>query len=126
MRTEAPHVYFAIIKELGFNEKPKPFGHPLWNIDFHALRHTVATFAAMAGLDQYTLMKLMGHKKPEMTNRYIEIADAHQTENLERALPALFPTGEQGAIGVELQKPPNEAIPASGVEVRKRALTVDV
>ena len=90
-RTEVPHLYFEIIKELGFNEKPKRFGHALEKIDFHALRHTFATFAAMAGVDQYTLMKLMGHKKPDMTNRYIEIADAHQAKNLERALPALFP-----------------------------------
>ncbi|SHN71649.1 tyrosine-type recombinase/integrase [Desulfovibrio litoralis] len=98
MRTEVPHLYFAIIKELGFNEKPKRFGHALEKIDFHALRHTFATFAAMAGVDQYTLMKLMGHKKPDMTNRYIEIADAHQATNLERALPELFPVTKQEAL----------------------------
>lgn len=91
MRTEVPHLYFEIIKELGFNEKPKRYGHALEKIDFHGLRHTFATFAAMAGVDQYTLMKLMGHKKPDMTNRYIEIADAHQAKNLEKALPELFP-----------------------------------
>ena len=104
MRTEVPHVYFEIIKELAFNEKPKRFGHALEKIDFHALRHTFATFAAMAGVDQYTLMKLMGHKKPDMTNRYIEIADAHQAENLEKALPALFPSqAELGTQDVRLK-----------------------
>lgn len=90
-RTEVPGRYFDIIKELGFNETPKRVGNKLETIDFHALRHTFATFAAMNGIDHVTLKKLMGHKKLEMTLRYIELADAHQAENLERAMPALFP-----------------------------------
>ena len=91
-RTEVPGTYFEIIKELGFNETARRIGNNLERIDFHALRHTFATFAAMAGIDHVTLKKLMGHKKLEMTLRYIEIADAHQAKNLEKALPALFPT----------------------------------
>lgn len=95
MRTEVPGRYFEIIKELGFNETARRIGNPMERIDFHALRHTFATFAAIAGTDQITLKKLMGHKKLEMTLRYIEIADAHQAEHLEKALPALFPTQQE-------------------------------
>lgn len=126
MRTEVPGRYFEIIKELKFNETARRIGNPLETIDFHALRHTFATFAAMNGVDHVTLKKLMGHKKLEMTLRYIEIADAHQAAHLEKAMPVLFPTVEQGTIETIKVEPQGttEAIPASPVKVRKRALTV--
>lgn len=95
VRTEVPSKYFDIIKELKFNENSRRIGNSLEKIDFHALRHTFATFAAMNGVDHITLKKLMGHKKLEMTLRYIEIADAHQAEHIEKALPELFPVDKK-------------------------------
>jgi integrase len=91
VRTEVPSRYFEVIKELKFNETPRRVNNPLEKIDFHALRHTFATFMAMAGVDHVTLKKLMGHKKLDMTLRYIEIADSHQAERIEKSLPAIFP-----------------------------------
>ena len=67
MRTEAPSKYFDVIAELGFNETPRQIGNALEKIDFHALRHTFAPFAAMRGVDHATLKKLMRHKKLDMT-----------------------------------------------------------
>lgn len=101
MRTDAPRKYYDIINELGFNEVPRRKNHPLEKIDFHALRHTFATLAAMRGVDHLTLMRLMGHKTPSMTLRYIEIADAHQAKYQEQAMEGIFPkelTGERGAM----------------------------
>lgn len=91
VRQSVPRKYYELIKELGFNETPKRKGHHLEKIDFHALRHTFAALAAMRGVDHLTLMRLMGHKTPAMTLRYIEIADAHQARNQERAMQGIFP-----------------------------------
>lgn len=90
-RTDVPKKFFHIIAELAFNETDRRKGHPLERIDFHALRHTFATMAAMRGVDHLTLMRLMGHKTPAMTLRYIEIADAHQAKHQERAMAGIFP-----------------------------------
>lgn len=46
-RPGVPRKFYEIIKELGFNDHPKRIGHRLEKIDFHALRHTFATLAAM-------------------------------------------------------------------------------
>lgn len=95
-RMEPPRKYFDLIKELGFNEVPRRKNHPLEKIDFHALRHTFATLAAMRGVDHLTLMRLMGHKTPAMTLRYIEIADAHQAKYQEQAMQGIFPKELEG------------------------------
>lgn len=96
-RTEVPRKFFDIIKELGFNEISRRKDHPLEKIDFHSLRHTFATLAAMRGVDHLTLMRLMGHKTPGMTLRYIEIADAHQAKYQELAMQGIFPEIAEGA-----------------------------
>lgn len=90
-RSGVPRKFFDIIKELGFNDHPKRIGHRLEKIDFHALRHTFATLAAMRGVDHVTLMRLMGHKTLSMTLRYIEIADAYQAKHQEKAMEGIFP-----------------------------------
>lgn len=40
------------------------------NFRFHDLRHTVATRLVQAGVDLYTVSKLLGHKDVRMTQRY--------------------------------------------------------
>jgi integrase len=41
-------------------------------IDFHALRHTFATWLAMQGVSLYDIMQLMGHQSLAMTERYAQ------------------------------------------------------
>lgn len=89
-RKAVPKKYYQLIGEMGFNETPRRKGHPLERIDFHALRHTFATLAAMRGVDHLTLMRLMGHRTPAMTLRYIEIADSHQAICQEIAMKGIF------------------------------------
>ncbi len=51
----------------------------------HDLRHTFGTRLAQAGVDLYTISKLMGHKDIRMTQRYAH----HSTESLRRGLEVL-------------------------------------
>lgn len=41
---------------------------------FHTLRHTFASWLAMAGVDIYTIKELMGHSDIRMTQRYMHLA----------------------------------------------------
>lgn len=101
-RNDVPRKFYKVIEELGFNEVPKRKGHHLEKIDFHALRHTFATLAAMRGVDHLTLMRLMGHKTASMTLRYIEIADAHQAKYQEQAMQGIFPKELEVASAKEI------------------------
>ncbi len=43
----------------------------------HDLRHTFASYQAMAGVQARTLQALIGHKDVRMTGRYSHLSDAH-------------------------------------------------
>jgi integrase len=49
----------------------------LEDVTFHTLRHTFASHAVMAGVDLYTVAKLLGHRKIDMVQRYAHLAPAH-------------------------------------------------
>lgn len=46
-------------------------------ITFHRLRHTYATSLLTAGVSLVSLMKLLGHKRIEMTLRYAKVTPTH-------------------------------------------------
>jgi site-specific recombinase XerD len=52
----------------------------------HRLRHTFATEMARAGMSVPALMKLLGHKTPKMTMRYVEVAQLDVRKAYEEAL----------------------------------------
>ncbi len=52
---------------------------------FHDLRHTLASYLVMAGVDLRTVAQLLGHKTLQMTMRYSHLSQAH----LERAVNTL-------------------------------------
>lgn len=56
------------------------------NIYCHRLRHTYATQMARAGMPVPALMKLLGHRTPKMTMRYVEVAQADVREAYDQAL----------------------------------------
>jgi integrase len=49
----------------------------LQGLHFHDLRHTYGSRLVMLGVPIYTVQKLMGHKKIEMTMRYAHLAPGH-------------------------------------------------
>ena len=55
----------------------------------HRLRHTFATEMARAGMPVPALMKLLGHKTPKMTMRYVEVAQSDVRKAYDDALVQL-------------------------------------
>jgi integrase len=45
---------------------------------WHILRHSFATHAAMFGVNPWSLMTWLGHKRMEETMRYVHVAQAHR------------------------------------------------
>ena len=59
------------------------------HIHCHRLRHTFATEMARAGMPVPALMKLLGHKTPKMTMRYVEVAQVDVRKAYDEALVQL-------------------------------------
>ena len=55
----------------------------------HRLRHTFATEMARAGMPVPALMKLLGHRTPKMTMRYVEVAQLDVRKAYDEALVQL-------------------------------------
>lgn len=55
----------------------------------HRLRHSFATDMARAGMSVPALMKLLGHKTPKMTMRYVEVAHVDLRQAYDQALVQL-------------------------------------
>jgi hypothetical protein len=47
---------------------------------WHTLRHTFGTHAAQFGVNPWRLMIWMGHKRIDMTIRYVHMAEVHMRE----------------------------------------------
>ena len=77
--TKAGAPFIAAVQACGLNEGVTDRRHRVW---FHTLRHTFASWLAQKGVDIYALMKLMRHKKVEMTQRYAHLIPDRQREHL--------------------------------------------
>ena len=62
---------------------------PTENVTCHRLRHTYATEMARAGMPVPALMKLLGHKTPKMTMRYVQVAQNDVREAYDQAMTQL-------------------------------------
>jgi integrase len=80
-RIDQSHLIRAFRKAL---EKAK-----IENFRFHDLRHTFGSRLAQAGVDTFTIMKLMGHKDIRSTLRYMH----HSMESLRRGVEAMERSG---------------------------------
>src|SRR5439155_16767791 len=55
--------------------------------EFYCWRHTCGTRWAEAGMDKFTLARLMGHSSPRVAERYyIHVTEPHVTAGFERFL----------------------------------------
>ncbi len=69
-------------------------------VGFHSLRHSFVTLAAEAGVDESTLMDMVGHGSPAMTRIYNHISDERKRQAVEK-LPSLDkPQGAEEAATV--------------------------
>lgn len=76
---------------------------------FHDLRHTFASHQKMAGVDDFTLMELLGHSDFTMMRRY-----AHLTQEHKRKAVEMLPTWKASATGPKTV--PNEGTNEKGLQ----------
>lgn len=74
------HPYTDIVKP--FIKARKKAG--LNYVHFHDLRHTFATRCVKAGVDLFSLMKLLGHSNVETTQRYVNLRDVDLLPAIEK------------------------------------------
>ena len=69
-RSSLTHRFSELVASLGLNEHVTDARH---KVVFHTLRHTFASWLAMAGTDIYRIKTLMRHKTITMTMRYAHL-----------------------------------------------------
>jgi len=82
----APKIFAETVEALGLNEG---ITDRRQRVCFHTLRHTYASWHAMAGTEIYTLKELLGHSVIAMTERYSHLAPGtlqNATRTLEQAI----------------------------------------
>lgn len=68
---EIPFTFRTVVANLDFNKDIVDRRH---KVTFHTLRHTFASWSAMAGVDLYVMQKILGHSTIAMTERYSHLA----------------------------------------------------
>lgn len=98
------HIFKKIRGDLTDQGKP---------ITFHRLRHTYATTLLSAGVSLVSLMKLLGHRRIEMTLRYAKVTPSHLRDEYLKAIAVL----ENQWISVEKQASSESAILGQPAEI---------
>jgi integrase len=57
------------------------------DVTLHVLRHTCASWLAMAGVDLFTVGQILGHRNPIVTMRYAHLAPGHLLTAIDRLAP---------------------------------------
>lgn len=104
----ASEAFSAVVDNLGLNDGIEDTLH---HISFHSLRHTFASWMAMAGVEISRLMRLMGHKTITQTLRYSHLYPDTMRSSIQAislmannaggiASPEVKPTGIQSSPGL--------------------------
>jgi site-specific recombinase XerD len=83
-----------VVEELGLNEG---ITDTRYKVVWHSLRHTYASWLVQSGVSLYTVQKMLGHSRINMTERYSHL---HQ-ENMQDAVNVL----EQSIASAGKEKP---------------------
>ena len=95
---DAPAAAYLMVNEWGRHLQPKVYAEALkrWtqhlcpeSIHPHRLRHTFATQMARAGMSLQALMKILGHRKPQMSLQYIALSGTDLQLAYDQALATL-------------------------------------
>ena len=95
---QPPAAAYLMVNEWGRHLQPKVYAEALkrWtqhlcpeSIHPHRLRHTFATEMARAGMSLQALMKILGHRKPHMTLKYIALSGTDLQLAYDQALATL-------------------------------------
>lgn len=79
-RENFSHLFKEVVDSLGFNDHATSESQ---RIVFHSLRHTFASWLAIAGVDIYRIKSLMRHKTLAMTQRYAHLIPDDSREAVE-------------------------------------------
>lgn len=75
--------------DLRFNKFVRDINDQNKSVTFHRLRHTYATTLLSAGVSIVSIMKLLGHKRIEMSLRYAKITPSHLKHEYLKAIAAI-------------------------------------
>ncbi|WP_043646209.1 tyrosine-type recombinase/integrase [Fundidesulfovibrio putealis] len=89
-RSSLTHRFAELVTRLGFNTHVKDARH---KVVFHTLRHTFASWLAIAGTDIYRIKTLMRHKTITMTMRYAHLIPDATRAAVHNLRPANGATG---------------------------------
>ncbi len=85
-RQKLSHEFHQLVDEIGLNQGIGVSDRQR-RIVFHTLRHTFASWLALAGVDIYRIKTLMRHKTLAMTTRYAHLLPDASREAIERLAP---------------------------------------
>ena len=69
--------FSRVVELLGFNQVPHRIDDPRERINFHALRHTFASWLAMESVPLFEIMVLLGHSSLKMVQRYAALSPSY-------------------------------------------------
>ncbi|MBF0491783.1 MAG: tyrosine-type recombinase/integrase [Deltaproteobacteria bacterium] len=97
-------------------------------VTFHRLRHSYATSLLTGGLSIVSLMKLLGHRRIEMTLRYAKVTPSHLRNEYLKAIQILeqqsleYPIASKQKSRSNRQEHPQILIQQAAALIRKSAL----
>lgn len=92
-------------------------------VTFHRMRHTYATSLLSAGVGILSIMKLLGHRRIEMTMRYTKVVPSHLRDEYLKAIDALkndwAPPGDEAFADQTSRLNPTKLIGLLKTSIRK-------
>lgn len=82
-------------------------------VTFHRLRHTYATSLLSAGVSIISIMKLLGHKRIEMTLRYTKVVPSHLRQEYLKAVDIL----KKSWLPCDLETPTGNSLNMDPIEL---------